>query len=67
MQIEKLIELPMAKDDRTPARAQYEEWVARFCYAAAQLPPGTVAHFIDLMETCAESQSLKHTIHHGNA
>ncbi len=59
MQIEKLIEIHHQTDDRSPARAEYEEWVARFCYAAAQLPPATVAHFIDLMETCAESNALE--------
>lgn len=59
MHIEKLIEIHNPNDDRSPARAQYEEWVARFCYAAAQLPPTTVAHFIDLMETCAESNTLE--------
>jgi len=61
MQQEKNIELATAPASRTPARAQYEEWVARFCYAAAQLPPGTVNHFIELMETCAESDVLQHS------
>lgn len=40
------------------ARGQYEEWVARFCYASAKLPPATVEHILDLMETCSDSDSV---------
>lgn len=51
----------------TSPKAQYQEWVARFCYASAKLPPATVEHILDLMETCGDSNDtgLKHK--EGNA
>ena len=46
---------------------QYQDWIARFCYAAAKLPPNTVEHILDLMETCGDDEGagLKHK--EGNA
>ncbi len=40
------------------AKQQYEEWVARFCYASAQLPVPTVERFLELMEACSESETI---------
>lgn len=34
---------------------QYQDWVARFCYASAKLSPATVEHILSLLETCGES------------
>ena len=39
-------------------QSQYQEWVARFCYASAKLPPKTVEHILDLMETCGDSDDI---------
>ncbi len=46
---------------------QYQEWIARFCYASAKLPPNTVEHILDLMETCGDSESTGLTHKEGNA
>lgn len=55
------------KDSRSTAQSQYQEWVARFCYASAQLSPGLVEHFLGLMETCSESETLPNKQSQGNA
>ncbi len=39
---------------------QYQEWVARFCYAAAKMPPATVEQILSLMETASESDREEH-------
>lgn len=39
---------------------QYQEWVARFCYASAKLPPATVEHVLSLLETCGDSVNPDH-------
>lgn len=38
---------------------RYEEWVARFCYAAAKLPTETVEHILGLMEVAGDPTSEK--------
>jgi len=55
------------KGCRSQSQNQYGEWVARFCYAAAMLPPSTVDHMLDLMETCGSSDSPVSTQKEGNA
>ena len=49
------------------AQNQYQEWVARFCYASAKLPPRTVEHMLDLMETCGDSNETGLPFKEGNA
>lgn len=51
----------------SPAQSQYQEWVARFCYASAKLPPKTVEHMLDLMETCGDSHDIGMKHREGNA
>lgn len=58
---------PQHRVTEASPKSQYQEWVARFCYASAKLPPATVEHILDLMETCGDDDAtgLKHK--EGNA
>lgn len=59
------IELPL--ENTGSQKGQYQEWVARFCYASAQLSPALVEHFLGLMETCSDSDSVSGNRSPGNA
>lgn len=56
------IQLPEKKARKSDAsNKKFEELVARFCYAAATLPRDHVVSFLDLLETCAESDTIPST------
>tara|TARA_R110002096_G_scaffold83982_4_gene194289 strand:+ start:422 stop:613 length:192 start_codon:yes stop_codon:yes gene_type:complete len=38
---------------------RYQDWVARFCYAAAKMPPQTVEHILGLMEATADTHGAE--------
>ena len=48
-------------------RAQWEEKVARFCFAAARLPSPVVEGFLELIETYEDSQWLTSNGEKGHA
>lgn len=62
-----LIDIGETKTKFVSPQGQYQDWIARFCYAAAKLPVGHVEHFLDLMETCSESEGTGLTHKEGNA
>jgi len=47
---------------RSNKERKFQELVARFCYAAAPLPTETIVAAIELLETCAESDTIASTI-----
>lgn len=49
---------PTTKANMSPT--QYQEWVARFCYAAAKMPPATVEQILSLMEVASEAEPDEH-------
>lgn len=55
-----LVNLDAFKERRPQNPNQYQEWVARFCYAAAKMPPATVEQILSLMETASESDQEEH-------
>lgn len=38
---------------------RYQDWVARFCYAAAKMPPKTVEHILGLMEATTDTDEAE--------
>lgn len=58
MKVIKISNLPDPISLQANAKAKFEDHVARFCYSAALLPDQQIEAMLELLEACADSETM---------